>query len=69
MAEDGNSCQGALKICRTAIHLVPDSDITFHPDDVVELSAVGQETDFASPIKKIHKSVGVVQQDLGKADV
>ena len=69
MAEDGNSCQGPLKIRRIAIHLVPDSDMTFYPDDVVELSVVGQETDFASPIEKIDKSVGVVQQDLGKADV
>ena len=68
MAEDGTNCQGPVKICKTAIHLVPDSDMTFHPDDVVELSVVGQETDFASPIKKIDKSVGVVQQDLGKAD-
>ena len=68
MAEDGNSCQGPLKICRTAIHSVPDSDMTFHQDDVVELSVVGQETDFASPIEKIDKSVGLVQQDLGKAD-
>ena len=68
MAEDGNSCQGPLKIHRTAIHLVPDSDMTFHQDDVVELSVIGQETDFASPIEKIDKSVGLVQQDLGKAD-
>ena len=68
MAEDGKSCQTPLKICKTAIHLVPDSDTTFHPDDVMKLSVVGQETDLASPIKKIDKSVGVVQQDLGKAD-
>ena len=68
MAEDGNSCQGPLKIHRTAIHSVPDLDMTFHQDDVVELSVVGQETDFASPIEKIDKSVGLVQQDLGKAD-
>ena len=66
MAEDGNGCQGPLKICRTAIHLVPDWDMTFHQDDVVELSVVGQETDFASPIEEINKSVGLVQQDLGK---
>ena len=68
MAEDGNSCQGPLKIHRTAIHLVPDLDMTFHQDDVVELSVVRQETDFVSPIEKINKSVGLVQQDLGKAD-
>ena len=42
--------------------------MTFHPDDIVELSVVGQETDFASPIEDIDKSVGVVQQDLGKAN-
>ena len=42
--------------------------MTFHQDNVVELSVVGQETDFASPINKIDKSVGLVQQDLGKAD-
>ena len=68
MAEDGNSCQGPLKIRRTVIHSVPDSDMTFHQDDVVELSVVRQETDFASPIEKIDKSVSLVQQDLEKAD-
>ena len=68
MVEDGNSCQGPIKIRRTVIHSVPDSDMTFHQDDVVELSVVGQETDFASSIEKIDKSVSLVQQDLGKAD-
>ena len=42
--------------------------MTFDPDDIVELSVVGQETDFASPIEDIDRSVGVVQQDLGKAN-
>ena len=67
-AEDGTRCQGPQKIRKIDIHSVLDSDMTFHPDDVVELSVVGQETDFVSPIEKIDKSVSLVQQDLGKTD-
>ena len=73
MAEDGNSCHGPLKICKIAIYSVPIPqphlpDMTFHPDDIVELFVVGQETEFASPTEDIDKSAGVMQQDLGKAN-
>ena len=68
MAEDGNRCQGPQKIRKIAIHSAPDPDTTVHPDDVVELSVVGQETDFASPNEKSDKLVGVVWQDLGKTN-
>ena len=58
-----------METVKIATHSAPDlqphlPDMTFHPDDIVELSVVGQETDFASPIEDIDKSVGVVQQDL-----
>ena len=67
-SEDGNRCQGPQKIRKIAIHSAPDPDMTFHPDNIVELSVVGQKTDFANPIENVNKLVGVVQQDLGKAE-
>ena len=71
-AEDGNSYQLTPKTCKIAnsapVHQPHLPDVFFHPDDIVELSVVGQETHFVSPIENIDKSVGVVQQDLRKAD-
>ena len=55
--EDGTGCQGPQKILKIAIHSVPDSDTTFHPDDVVELSVVGQETDCEDGMSPIYVSV------------
>ena len=69
-AEEVSSCQGLTKRCKTVIYQTPASephllDTPCHPDDIVDLSVVGQDTEFASPKEDIGD---VTQQEAGRAD-
>ena len=68
--EEVSSCQGQTKRCKTVIHQTPASephllDMPCHPDDIVDLSVVGQDTEFADPKENIGD---VTQQEAGRAD-
>ena len=72
-AEEVPSCQDQTKRCKIATHSAPASvplllDMPCHPDDIVNLSVVGQDTEFTSPIEDIGDVTNVTQQETRRAD-
>ena len=72
-AEEVPSCQGQTKRCKIATHSAPATvphllDMPCHPDDIVDLSVVGQDTEFTSPIEDIGDVTNVTQQETRRAD-
>ena len=72
-AEEVPSCQDQTKRCKIATHSAPASvphllDMPCHPDDIVDLSVVGQDIEFTSPIEDIGDVTNVTQQDTRRAD-
>ena len=68
-AEEVSSCQGQTKRCKTVIHQTLASEphlmnMPCHPDDIVDLSVVGQDTEFADPKEDFGD---VTQQEAGRA--
>ena len=66
-AEEVSSCQGLTKRCKTVIHQTPASEphlmnMPCHPDDIVDLSVVGQDTEFADPKEDIGASDSVKEE-------
>ena len=43
-------------------------DMPCHPDDIVDLSVVGQDNEFTSPIEDIGDVTNVTQQETRRAD-
>ena len=72
-AEEVQSCQGQTKRCKIATHSAPATvphllDMPCHPDDIVDLSVMGQDTEFTSPIEDIGNVTNVTQQETRRAD-
>ena len=72
-AEEVPSHQGQTKRCKIATHSAPASvshllDVPCHPDDIVDLSVVGQDTEFTSPIEDLGDMTNVTQQETRRAD-
>ena len=72
-AEEVPSCQGQTKRCKIATHSAPAAvphllDMPCHPDDIVDLSVVGQDTEFTSPIQDIGDVTNVTQQETRRVD-
>ena len=72
-AEEVPSCQGQAKRCKIVTHSAPAAvphllDMPCHPDDIVDLSVVEQDTEFTSPIEDIGDVTNVTQQETRRAD-
>ena len=72
-AEEVPSCQGQTKRCKIATHSAPAAvphllDMPCHPDDIVDLSVMGQDTEFTSPIEDIGNVTNVTKQETRRAD-